>query len=454
MNLMNTRGSNLLPFSRKLGARFAPAVLVTCALLLATPAKPAGEWPQFRGPDGQGHFNGKLPLTWSEQQNVRWKTAIHGKAWSSPVIWGNQIWLTTAAPNGRELSVVCVDRDSGKITRDQKLFEIPNPPFCHDFNSYASPTPVIEEGRLYVTFGSLGTACLDTTSGAVLWERRDFVCNHYRGAGSSPIVHENLLIMNFDGVDRQYVVALDKKTGKTVWQTDRSIDFKDLGPDGKPFTEGDLRKGFATPHIATVDGKPLLVSLGAKAAYGYEPLTGKELWRVEERTSHSSSSRPVAGHGLIFCATGWSVGQVLALRPGQPGEVIDANKPETNSATRLKVVWQLKRNVPRKPSLLLHDDLVFMIDDGGVASCVEALTGKEVWRERVGGNYSAAPIAANGRFYVFSEEGKATVLELSRTFKKLAENKLPDGFMASPAAAGQALYLRTRTHLYRIEETQ
>src|SRR6185503_14158862 len=186
-------------------------------------------------------------------------------------------------------------------------------------------TPVIEPGRIYVTFGSPGTACLDSKTGRVLWERRDFVCNHFRGAGSSPILHEDLLLMNFDGSDHQFIVALDKKTGRTVWQKDRSIDYKDLGPDGKPEADGDWRKAFSTPHLAMLEGRSMLVSQGAKAIYGYEPKTGRELWRVEERTSHSASARPTAGHGLIFVNTGWSMGQVLALRAGQGGEVLDAN---------------------------------------------------------------------------------------------------------------------------------
>ena len=410
-------------------------------------------WPQFRGPDGDGHSDSQgLPLTWSETKNVRWKTAIHGKAWSSPVILGDQIWLTTATEDGHELFVMCVERDNGKIRLDQKIFEVEKPQFCHPFNSYASPTPVIDAGRVYVTFGSPGTACLDTRTGQVLWERRNFVCNHYRGAGSSPILYGDLLIMNFDGSDHQFVVALDKQTDKTVWRTERSIDFKDLDADGKPQTEGDLRKAFSTPQVATLDGLPILLSQGAKAAYAYEPLTGREIWRVEERTSHSAGTRPVVGHGMIFVPTGWSTGEILALKPGRAGEVIDANADSAPDAKRrLQVVWKTKRNVPKKPSLLLMDDLLFGIDDGGVASCLDARTGTEIWRERVGGNYSASPVCAEGRIYFFSEDGRTTVIEAGRKFNVLAENKLDDGFMSSPAIAGKAFFLRTRTHLYRIE---
>jgi outer membrane protein assembly factor BamB len=415
----------------------------------------AGEaWPQFRGPAGDGHSEAKgLPLSWSEQKNIKWKVAIHGRGWSSPVIWGGQVWLTTATEDGTRLFAVCLDTETGRVIHDLKVFDVESPQFAHKFNTYASPTPVIEEGRVYVTFGSPGTACLDTKSGRTLWERRDFVCNHYRGAGSSPVLFGDVLIMHFDGSDHQFVVALNKKTGQTVWRRERSIDFQDLDPDGNPMLEGDLRKAYSTPHVATFDGRPILLSSGAKAHYAYDPLNGRELWRVEERLNHSASTRPVAGLGMIFIPSGWGSGQLLAIVPGRDGEVIDANidpKPEDDRA--LRVAWKTKRNVPKKPSLLLFDGLIFAIDDSGIASCLDAKTGREFWRERIGGNYSASPLWADGRVYVFSEEGKTTVLEAGSQFRILAENKLESGFMGSPAVSGRSLYLRTKTHLYRVEE--
>ena len=410
-----------------------------------------GPWPQFRGPRGDGIATSTgLPLDWSEQRNVRWKTPVHGRAWSSPVVWGSQVWVSTATEAGDQLFAVCLDVDSGRIVHDLKLFEVEAPQSAHLFNTYASPTPVIEEGRLYVSFGSPGLACLETATGRVLWQRRDFVCNHFRGAGSSPILHQDLLIQNFDGSDHQFVVALDKRTGRTVWRRDRSIDFKDLDASGLPELEGDLRKAFGTCHVAVLDGRPTLLSQGAKALYAYDPLSGDEVWRVEERTSHSASTRPVAGLGLVFVPSGWPGGQVLAIRPGQPNEVLDANAADA-PAIALKVVWKTKRNVPKKPSLLLWDDLLYGIDDNGVATCWEARTGKTVWNERVGGNFSASLLGAEGRVYCFSEEGKATVLAAGREFRKLSENLLADGFMASPAVADRALVLRTKSALYRIE---
>jgi outer membrane protein assembly factor BamB len=400
------------------------------------------QWPEFRGPDGAGvSKNAAIPITWSEQQHVRWKVPIHGRAWSSPVVLGRQIWLTTATPDGKQLSAIAVDKETGRTIFDLKLFDVATPQFAHAFNTYASPTPVIEPGRVYVTFGSPGTAALDTATGKVIWERRDLECNHFRGAGSSPILFRDLLIMHFDGSDRQYLVALDKRTGKTRWQTNRSVDFKDLEPDGRIKADGDFRKAFATPQIVMVGTTPVLVSSASMAAYGYDPLTGKELWRLEERTSFSASTRPVVGHGLVFYSTGFNTGQVLAVRPDGRGDV-----------TSTHVAWRVTRGAPKKPSLLLVEDLLFMINDTGIVTCLDAKSGAEVWTGRLTDSYSASPIAAGGRVYFFSEDGKTTVIEAGRTFKKIAENTLDDGLMATPAIDGNALYVRTRSHLYRIEE--
>jgi outer membrane protein assembly factor BamB len=411
------------------------------ALILATTLGVGAQWPQFRGPDGNGaSAAASLPLTWSDTEHVRWKTAIHGRAWSSPVVLGSQVWVTTATEDGRALSALALDKVTGKIVFDLPLFKVDKPQYAHPFNSYASPTPVIEPGRVYVTFGSPGTAALDTATGKVIWERRDLECNHYRGAGSSPILFENLLIMHFDGSDVQYLVALDKASGKTVWRTERSVDFQDVGPDGKVQAEGDFRKGFATPTVVTAGGQPILVSPGSKATYGYDPRTGKELWRMVDRGAHSPGTRPLAGHGLVFYQTGWGAGSLVALKPDGRGELGPTH-----------VVWKATRAVPNKPSAILAGDLIFMVNDVGILTCLEAQTGKMVSQVRLKGEYSASPLLAAGRIYFFSEDGRTTVIEAGRDLKVIGENQLGDGFMASPAVDGNALIVRSRSHLYRIE---
>jgi outer membrane protein assembly factor BamB len=390
-------------------------------------------WPEFQGPTGNGLSTAaSLPVTWSETENVRWKTPIHGKAWSSPVIYDGQIWLTTATRDGHDNYAICVDQASGKVLHDKHLFHNENPSVVLEFNSYGSPSPVIEAGRVYITFGSYGTACLSTKTGEVLWSRRDLPCEHHRGPGSSPILHGDLFILHYDGFDYQYVVALNKQTGETVWKVDRDVDY---GTD-----DGDIKKAYATPAVLRIDGRDQLISPTSKACVAYDIATGKELWRVRYK-EFSVAIRPVFGHGLIFINTGFGKAELLAVKQGLLGDI-----------TETGIAWRSSRSIPSKPAHLLIDDLLFMVHDQGQAICLDARTGEVVWQNRLGGNYSASPIAGAGKIYFLSEEGNCSVIKADRQFELLATNTLPDGFMASPAVSGRALYLRSRTALYRIEE--
>ncbi|MEC7881546.1 MAG: PQQ-binding-like beta-propeller repeat protein [Verrucomicrobiota bacterium] len=426
-----------------LWSMYAVRRLACIGLVFAISIAAQADWPQFRGPLGTGFIpdGTKLPTEWSESKNIEWKISLPGRAWSSPVVSGNSIWLTTADEKGQELTAICVDGKNGKIIFSKRLFFIEKPQYAHKFNTYASPTPIIEDNHVYLTWGSPGTACLNTKTKKVIWTRDDFVCDHFRGSGSSPILYKNLLVLTFDGADFQYIAALDKSTGKTVWQTNRSVDFKDLGSDGKPFRDGDMRKGYSTPHIIQHNGITQLISVGAMACYAYNPMTGTELWRITERAQHSASTRPVYGHGLVYYPTGFAKGQLLAVDPAAKGEAADTN-----------IKWRLKRSVSNKPSILLIKDHIYMIADGGVASCVDAKSGEVVWSERVGGNYSASPVTDGKRIFFPSEEGKTTVIEANPEYKVLAVNQLDDGLMASPAIHKDAFILRTKTHLYRISK--
>jgi outer membrane protein assembly factor BamB len=408
-------------------------------LLLACPLGHSAQeenWPQFRGPRGAGHAVGAgLPVRWSETENVRWKTAIHGKGWSSPVIWGNQIWLTTATPEGHEMFAICVDRTSGKILHDLKVFDVASPAFCHPFNSYASPTPVIEAGRVYVHFGCYGTACLDTATGKVLWTRRDLPCDHFRGPGSSPILYEDLLIVAFDGFDVQYVVALDKATGKTVWKKDRDIDYGT--------TNSDYKKAFATAAVVEVNGKTQVICPSAGATIAYEPRTGDEIWRVRHGGMNVAAP-PQFGQGKAFLCTGDGGSRLLAVRPDGRGDV---------TATHIDWTYN-KMTVPSRCTPLLIDDLLYLVHEKGIASCLEAKTGQQVWQHRLDGDFSTAPLYAGGHIYFCSQAGATYIMAPGRTPKIVAVNKFDDGFMASPAVADGALFLRTKTHLYRIQQSK
>ena len=408
------------------------ALVLTILLLSAAPAAEES-WPQFQGPEANGSCRqADLPLTWSETKNVRWKTAIHDRGHSSPVVWGKQIWLTSATEDGKQLFALCIDADSGRIVHDIRVFEVEKPEPIAELNTYASPTPVIEPGRLYVHFGAYGTACLDTSSGKILWTRRDLRCTHFRGPGSSAFVYKDLLILTFDGIDVQYLVALDKRTGATVWKTDRSTDYH--GADG------DNRKAYSTP-IVIDDGGTKLISSGAYATEAYEPETGREIWKVCYPGGFSNVARPLYGQGLLYLNTGFGRPEIWGVRADGRGDISQSN-----------VVWKSKaRNLPAKPSEVLVGDLLFCVNDGGMATCLEAKTGATVWQERIRGFFSASPLASPGRVYFFDQDGKTTVIAAQRSLKILATNRLDDGFMASPAVCGKALILRTKTNLYRIE---
>jgi len=395
----------------------------------------------FRGPHGNGcAANTHLPLHWSETNNVCWKTAVPHSGWSTPVVQDGRIWLTGATSKGHDFFVSCVDLSSGKMLFEKHLFHCDTPePLGNSVNGYASPSSAIEPKRVYVHFGSYGTACLDTLTGEVLWKREDLRCRHYRGPGSSVILHRDLLILTFDGVDLQYLVALDKRNGQTIWKSTRAIEWKDLDEKGLPKRDGDFRKGFATPLVIDLGGQEQLISPASTSLFAYEPGTGKEIWRVRN-TAHTPAVSPVYWGGKVFAVTGHGAAAMYAIRPDGRNDVTDSH-----------VAWRVEgKDVPLTPSPVVLDGLLYMLADHGVLTCLDCESGKTVWREVIGGNYLASPIHDGGRLYLCSGSGKTTVIRAGRTFEKLAENHLASGFMASPAVAEDSLILRTKTHLYRI----
>ncbi|HKQ40739.1 MAG TPA: PQQ-binding-like beta-propeller repeat protein [Verrucomicrobiae bacterium] len=414
-------------------------------MIAAAVSTARGDWPEFRGPRGDGHVPGKsaLPLHWSETNNVKWKTEIPYQGISAPIIMGGQVWLTTATPDGHDFFVICVEAETGRVRVNEKLFHSDNPESLGNgkgMNTYATPSGAIEPGRVYVHFGKFGTACLDASTARVLWKRDDLPCRHYRGPSSSVVLFENLVILTMDGADLQYHVALDKKTGKTVWKTNRSVAWNDENVPGQMAKDGDLRKAHSTPLIVTVAGKPHMISAGAKAAYGYDPRDGHEIWRVHHE-DYSVAPRPVFENGLAFIVTGFNKRELWAVKTDMTGDVTDS-----------AIVWKLKKGVGKYASPILVDGLLYTASDESFITCLEAASGQTVWTERVGGKYAASPIYGDGRLYFFSQEGPTLVVKPGRTLNVLATNTLAAGCMASPAADGKSLYVRTKTHLYRIEE--
>ncbi len=448
---------------------FLPGVCLAVALSLSlavaedasnvvngTPPSVGKTWPAFRGTTGQGHAtNASPPKEWSSKESITWQTSIPGKGWSSPVVIGDRIWLTTAVENLADenekadllkgdkqarqkqiaktvsLRAICVDMDSGQILQNIELFSVENPGPIHLLNSYASPTPVLESGRLYCHFGTFGTTCLDTGTGEKLWERR-FPSEHAVGPGSSPIVWKDLLILVCDGMEAQYVMALDKATGDVVWKTDRPPMEGD---------NGDFHKAFSTPIVADWNGTTQLLVPGAQWFVSYDPRNGEMLWHINHGKGFSNVAAPVFSDGVAYLITGFTKPELWAIPVSSRGELNASN-----------VLWEQKKQIPKKSSPQLVGKDIYLISDNGILSNVDADSGEIRWVKRLGGNYSASPILADGCLYFCSHEGKTTVVRCnSRAFELVAENELDGQLMASPVAIGSSLFLRSDQHLFRID---
>ncbi len=424
------------------------ARLSTLAILTAgsLPLAAAESWPDFRGPSGDGIAPGSAepPLEWSgpEGDKIAWSTPLAGRAWSSPVVWGDQVWLTNATEDGTAMSAVCLDFDSGALVREIPPFRNEAvEPLGNPVNGYGSPSPVIEAGRVYVHFGSYGTAAIDTATGEVLWKRTDLPCRHFRGPGSSPLLHGNLLILTMDGVDFQYLAALDKATGETAWKTDRSTQWDDVEPGGKIRGEGDFRKAYTTPSLARVGGQEILISPGAKACFAYRPDTGEELWHVTYQ-GYSNASRTVVHDGHAYINTGYGKPHLLKVKldPGARGDI-----------TATHVEWDIFKRVPKRSSPIIAGGRLYMTTDEGILGCLDLETGDELWSDRLAGHFSASPVLAADRIYFFSEMGDAFVVKPGAGFELLAKNPTDEaGFMASPAFVGGSIIARSKTHVHRI----
>jgi outer membrane protein assembly factor BamB len=402
------------------------ALSLLLALIWSGVASHADDWPQFRGPSGQGHSaEAGLPIAWSESQNVVWKTPVHGRGWSSPVVAGGRVWVTTSVnEQGASLRALAFDVGGGREAVNVEVFRLRSAELTNPKNSHASPTPIVEGDRVYVHFGAEGTAAL-TTAGEIVWKAR-FPYESQHGNGGSPVLYGDLLIFSGDGSNDAFVVALDKRTGKVRWKTSRR----------QPWDQA-----YSTPLVIRVGDRDELVSVGAYRAAAYDPQTGKEIWRVSYADGFSNVPRPVFGHGLVYIATGFQQPSLLAVRPDGAGDV-----------TKTHVAWTLKRGAPLTPSPLLVGDELFIVNDGGIASCLDAKTGATHWVQRLGGAFSASPVFADGKIYFLSEEGTSTVLAPGKAFQKLATSTLDGEILASMAVSERSIFIRTNSHLYRFAQ--
>ena len=403
----------------RLAVAFAWVVMAATSAATQQPA-----WPDFRGTTGQGHADGRdLPLEWSESRNVAWKTMVPGAGWSTPIVVDGRVWITTAVDaRDTSLRAVALDAATGRVLVNTEVFTIRGAAPVNPKNNRASPSPVVEGDRVYVHFGAAGTAAL-TTAGEIVWKAR-FEYESQHGAGGSPILAGDLLILSCDGSDAAFVVALDKRTGKVRWKTNRRV----------PYAQA-----YTTPLAIRVGDREQIVSVGAFRAAAYDPSSGKEIWRVSYGDGFSNVPRPVHGHGLVYIATGFQQPALLAVRPDGTGDI-----------TRSHVAWTLHRGAPLTPSPLLVGDHLYLVTDAGIASCVDAKTGAIRWQQRLNGTFSASPVYADGRIYFQSEDGVTTVIAPGAEFRVLARNTLDGATLASMAVAEGALFLRTGTHVYRI----
>ena len=399
----------------------------------------ASDWTEFRGPTGQGHSDAvDLPTTWSEDENIAWKVDLPGNGWSSPVVAGGRIYVTAAVPVDdktplqHSLRVLCLSATDGKTIWDVEVFQhsADEKIEVHNKNSHASPTPILEGDRLYVHFGPHGTACLKTDS-TIIWKNTDLLYAPQHGNGGSPAIAGDVMVICCDGKDQRFVTGLDKNSGNQLWKTDRQ-----LSPS-RGFS-------FSTPTIVHTGGTSQAICPGSGGVWSYDPQTGKQLWQVAYGEGYSVVPRPVAGHGLVFVCSGFGDQQLFAIDPTGTGDVTESH-----------VRWKIKKGVPKSPSVLLVGDELYMVDDAGIASCLDAVSGEVHWQERLNAKFSASPSLANGFIYFQSETGATTVVRPGKEYDEVAKNQLGDGetrTFASFAFVDNAILLRSETSLYRIEK--
>jgi outer membrane protein assembly factor BamB len=413
--------------------------IVCLSVIFTTCQSPQDNWTHFRGSklDGIATVNNP-PVKWTADSNIIWKAEIHDKGWSSPVVYGNQIWMTTALESGKELFAVCVDYKTGRIIYNIKVFTPDSVYGKHFINSYATPTPCIEKDFVYVHFGRYGTACINTHDGKVIWQRTDLVCDHVQGPASSPILYKNLLILHLEGTDVQYIVALNKKDGKTVWKAERRKEFYEpLEPIGK--------KAYITPLIITVNGKDLLISNGSAVCCAYDPKTGKEIWWIVWGED-STIAMPFSENGKVYFYTSFVVpaegenfAELMAVDPDGVGDIAETN-----------ILWRIKTPVLQLLTPVIKDGLIYTVDSENNLICIEAKTGQTVYSVKLKGKYNSSPILADGKIYFCSTRGETLIIKEGRAYEMVAINNLDGEIWSTPAILRNSILIRTSKFLYRI----
>ncbi len=399
-------------------------------------------WTHFRGSNLNGMAASEnIPLKWDDSV-IKWKTEIHDNGYSSPVVYNNQIWVTTATPDGKKLYAVCIDYLSGKIIYDILVFSPEVVERKHTLNTYASPTPCIEKGFVYVHYGSMGTACINTADGSIVWKRTDLNCKHVQGPASSPVIYKNMLILHLEGTDVRYIVALNKTNGETIWKTDRPAE-----PYEKITQIG--RKAYITPIIINVKGRDMLISNGSAVCMAYNPDTGKEIWRVVDG-AESTIAMPFTENGIVY----WYAGFMVAGDGTKYTDILAVNPDGTGDITATNVIWKKQDELSRNHSLtpVIKDGLIYTVNTVNTLMCIDAAKGDEVWSEHLASNHDASPIYVNGNIWFFSVKGEAMAIKAGRKYEVVANNQLDSGIWATPAVLRNSILVRTQKYLYRISQ--
>ncbi len=420
----------------KLGSVFLPLMFLSCTF-----SSGDDNWTHFRGSDLRAIATVEsVPVSWDDDTNIKWKTAVHGRGWSSPVVFGNQVWVTTATPDGKELYAVCLDFGTGEIIHDIKLFSFDSAIRKHDINSFASPTPAIKDGLVYVHFGSMGTVCINTGDGSIVWVRTDLECDHVQGPGSSAFLYRDLLILHYEGVDVRFIVALDKFSGETVWKTYRQEEpYKVIPRIGK--------KAYVTPLLINVNGRDLIISNGSAIINAFDPNTGEEVWSII-RGAESTISMPFEENGIVFFETGFMIdedrsrfSELMAVDPDGTGDITETN-----------VLWTKRVPILPRATPVIRDGLIYTVDTQRNMVCIDASNGEELWSHRLRSEFNSSPVYANGNIYFSSTRGETIVIKAGRELNILAENKLDGEIWATPAILRNSILMRTDSHIYRITE--
>ena len=397
-------------------------------------------WTFFRGSNLNGIAEtGNIPLKWVDS-NIKWKTAIHDRGLSSPVVYDNQIWLTTATTDGKELYAVAVDFKSGKIIYDIKVFTPSSVENKNSLNSYATPTPCIEKNFVYVHYGNYGTACIRTSDGSIVWKVTDFKCRYVQGPASSPILYKNLIILHFEGTDTRFIVALNKSDGKLVWRSDRPAE------PYVPLTEIG-RKAYITPILINVKGRDMLISNGSAVCQALDPETGEEIWKVV-RGAESTIAMPFTEKGVIY----WYAGYMVAGDGTKFTELLAVNPDGKGDITETNVLWKKRDELSQNQMLtpVIKDGLIYTVNTRNILMCIDAVTGEEIWSTHVRANYNASPIYLNGTVWLFSVKGDVMAIKAGRKYEVVAQNQMDSGIWATPAFLRNSVILRTEKSLYRI----